>query len=388
MITHLGAELNEIYKNNGTPYLINSIEKFIIEYDKNIIDNTLFKILYNDYVLNCKSFVCDIPYNIDTLLKYDLYRSFCVYINQYNIELIDKIMNIDNQNTLLCYLLSNSYGCDRDYIEALNIYFNIDEHDILQNIIKYCDEEMQEYSFVALFNIVSNILIIDDKEIDTVKNELIKFIIYLLRINNNSNDINFVLNILQKYDNNLYKMFPSYCSNSINILISGINNLFENEININGVKTLRAMLLHHEIGFIKYIKIKHIKILFDMDTNINEISNIYFNFIINELKDDELISCYNDIEYDSTRWDYITDFLDLTDEDDINIMLRKIMFDKFLNEYNKNSSEISFKYLLNISYYNDLYDYFKCNEYCEHYLDFVKNNTENINNYKNSCKNY
>lgn len=76
---------------------------------------------------------------------------------------------------------------------------------------------------------------------------------------------------------------------------------------------------------------------------------IYFNFIINELKDDELISCYNDIEYDFTRWSYITDFLDLTDEDDINIMFRKIIFNKFLNEYNKNSSEISFKYLLKMS---------------------------------------
>lgn len=350
MITRLETELNEIYKNNGTLYLINSIENFISEYDKNIIDNTLFKILYNDYILNCKSLVCNIPNNIDILLKYDLYRSFCVYINQYNTELIDKITNIDNQNMLLCYLLSNSYGCGSEYIEALTTYFNIDEYKILQNIIKYCDEEMQEYSFVALFNIVSNILIIDNKEFDTVKNELIKFIIYILRINNNKfNDIDFVLNILQKYDNDLYKMFPSYCSNSINILISGINNLFENEININGAKTLKEMLLHHEIGFIKYIKIKYIKILFNIDNNINEISNIYFDFIINELKDDELISCYNDIEYDFTRWSYITDFLDLTDEDDINIMLRKVMFDKFLNEYNKNSSEISFKYLLKMS---------------------------------------
>lgn len=393
-------EYKEIYKcfyNNESENFINfdaSLKSLLNKYDKYIIDNNMFYIsilFISDEV--CFNEINNIHTQIyKSLFEYGLYRSMSCYL--FDIDELNNCLITDlNKYEIIYNLLSNlkpMYDVDK-YIE----YYEIDKKILFKYVIDMYNKNNNQDSVMSSFYNMLNLLNYD--EITAIDYSYfdgpIKLIFIIAKINMEfyaienkdilKNDIETIINIIDKHKN-IYNMFSFCCNNFSNIIINNIHNIFNMIFSI--IKILPTSLIEHEI--IKYIPVC---VLFNENlinnNNIDNVINIYYNYYISELQEDDLYVWDYSTNLQFCYDNYINTFMiTINNGTKIKALYAYKMFVRFYNDfdkyisYNKINSNINndmqiykyLKYILNIiDISNNLINYFNNIDNCEFYISCI-----------------
>lgn len=386
--------INNLFKKDNK--IETKIKEWLNKFDKEILDDYIFYISISNFNEIDDNYTL-YEYRKDILkilLKYSLYRSSSYYLSEIselefiNNELIDKYE--------LCYSLMSNLKININISELIEKY-EIDKKTMINYILNKCKKETDK-NISSLFNILS---IFNTHEINEILNNYhindnIK--ILLLLLTNDDDNLLKGLLMISLYDN-VYNIFPNSLPEITNILIKRIHAILNTEENINKYLLNNIDKYDNVYNITKFISINDFLINEDINKKLNRdnIINSYFDFFINELREDKLYiwSTFDNIQFN--KQNYINTFLSI-EQNDNKFLYDSIyaLFIKFYISFDeyviKNNITESYdfnkdKYFMDILYYllyiiylsNNLIDYFGCYENCEFYISF-------INKYKHIIK--